>query len=85
MNGETPDPEAVAVDVQNALADVLGRRGLMLTRWVLHAEVMEDDGERSLWHLTTEDMKIWDTLGLVDHARLIEWAEWIRVAGQDES
>ncbi len=48
--------------------------GAMVQRFVLLAEVIDSDGERALWALTPPDARAWDTLGLIEYARLIEAA-----------
>lgn len=56
---------ALTVDLEQSLAEVLGEheRG-MLSRAVVVAEVLDDEGERSLSVLTTPGMPEWDALGL---------------------
>lgn len=45
-----------------------------LTRFVVLAEVVDSEGDRALWQVAADGMKRWDTLGLLDHARSVEYA-----------
>jgi hypothetical protein len=70
--------------VEGAISGALhATDGDMLTRWVLLAEVIEDSGSRAVWCITPEDMKAWDTLGLLTYAQQIEQAGAV-VDGIDE-
>lgn len=42
--------------------------GSFVTRYVLVAEVIGPNGERSIWTETHEDAADWDTLGLLTYA-----------------
>lgn len=69
------DTEAVREDVGQALTQALGKHGYMTTRWVVGAEVIGQDGERSLWGLCPVGQKAWDTLGILHHLDQLEAAE----------
>lgn len=45
-----------------------------LTRFVVVAEIVDSNGERALLQVAADGMMRWDTLGLLDHARSVEWA-----------
>jgi class 3 adenylate cyclase len=45
-----------------------------VNRFVVLAEIVEGDGERALIQVAADGMTRWDTLGLLDHARSVEWA-----------
>lgn len=70
--------------VRDALANAFGEGGDMLTRWVLCAEIIDENGERFVWNVTSEDARAWDTLGLLGHAVQIEQAGIVadRLAGE---
>lgn len=73
MSLEPGQAQAIAGDM---IADLVHRidEGGMATRWVILAEVVDADGERACWTLTPDGQRIWDTLGLVEYARLLEYA-----------
>ncbi|MGH3099304.1 MAG: hypothetical protein ACRDMV_25265 [Streptosporangiales bacterium] len=48
--------------------------GAFVTRFVAQVEVVDPDGERGMWMLATPGLHAWDTLGMLEHARAIEWA-----------
>lgn len=60
--------EALRGDVQDAITAAMLKHGDMVTRWVVVAEVFESTGERGLWAFTAEDMKAWETLGMLTYA-----------------
>jgi hypothetical protein len=62
---------ALTVDLEKSLAEVLAEheRG-MLARAVVVAEVLDDEGDRSLSVLTTPGMPEWDALGLCRYGAL---------------
>jgi hypothetical protein len=67
------DARDLADQVQGALADLLHRRdNAMLTRFVVVAEVIEQEGERALWLLAPRDMKAWESIGMLEYARDLE-------------
>lgn len=40
----------------------------LVNRWVCLVEVIEDDGTRILLTAGSEDLRAWDTLGMLDYA-----------------
>jgi hypothetical protein len=60
--------------------------GAMATRFVLLVEVIDADGERALWTLAPPEQRRWDTLGLVDFARALEYSRtaWDEREARDE-
>ncbi len=60
--------------VRNALGQAFGANGDMLTHWVLLDEIIDEDGERAVWNVASEDARAWDTLGLLTYAVQIEQA-----------
>jgi hypothetical protein len=45
-----------------------------VNRFVVLAEIVDVDGERVLVQVAADGMARWDTLGLLEHARSVEWA-----------
>lgn len=39
----------------------------MVTKWVTLIEVVDTNGNRGLWTATGDDVKAWDTLGLLQY------------------
>lgn len=78
------ETEEVRDAVGDALADVLGRRGYMVTRWVVGAEVISEDGERYVWGLAPHDQKAWDSLGIIRYLDHVEAAGLVRDGGEVE-
>lgn len=68
MTRSEPDQEAVRDALRVAVEGVLHRFGELPTRWVLLAEAMGGDGERSFWLTTGDATKPWDVLGLAAFA-----------------
>ncbi|WP_406260388.1 hypothetical protein OIA45_19610 [Streptomyces chartreusis] len=62
---------ALSLDMEQSLAAVLAEHGRgMLARAVVVAEVLDDDGDRSLSVLTTPGIPEWDALGLCRYGAL---------------
>ncbi len=62
-----PKPDLVAVEqeLHQAIADVLGRRGLMVTKWMMSAEILNGDGGRDMEAFTSPDFRSWDSIGFL--------------------
>lgn len=60
--------------IADAIGQVMGDGGEMVTRWVALVEVIDAEGERGLWTLAADGQKAWDTLGMLDYARAVEHA-----------
>ncbi|MGQ0575988.1 MAG: hypothetical protein ACT4RN_17535 [Pseudonocardia sp.] len=60
--------------VHSAIARELHRHhdGDALVRYVAVAEVITVDGERALHSLSSPDMMVWESLGLLDYARELD-------------
>jgi hypothetical protein len=76
-------------DLQDALGDALSdtfRRveAGMLTRWVVLAESIDEDGQRGLWLITQEDARAWDTIGMLTYALHLEQARTVAREPKDE-
>jgi hypothetical protein len=46
-----------------------------VTKWVGLVESVAPDGTRGLWTLTSDEVKAWDTVGLLQHALHIQQAQ----------
>ena len=55
------NPDAYA-NLQDAITTIT--EASMVTRWVLIAEVIDDNGERNLADLTSPDLAYWDVAGM---------------------
>lgn len=66
-----------------ALDQAFRESGDMVTRWALVAEVIDEDGARSVWTLAPDEAKAWDTLGLLAFAQQVEQAEAVKQAMED--
>lgn len=52
-----------------------------LMRFVVLAEIVDSKGERALIQVAADGMMRWDTLGMLEHARSVEWAAGNAEAG----
>jgi hypothetical protein len=57
--------------VSSAVRDVDGG---MVTKWVMLAEGIDEDGERALWLVANKDALSWDTIGMLHYALALEQA-----------
>lgn len=68
---ELRDDLEAAID--KAINEAVGthERGFV-TKWVALIETVDPEGERGLWTFTSEDVKAWDTVGLLQHGLHIQ-------------
>ena len=59
--------------ISTAVSDHEGN-ATYVNRFVVLAEIVDGDGERALIQVSADGMMRWDTLGLLEHARSVEWA-----------
>lgn len=57
--------------------------GVMMTRFVLVAEVIDNDGGRSVWSVEAPGSTSWDVLGLLEYAKAAESVS-VWTAGDDD-
>jgi hypothetical protein len=80
----TDEDPAVDIEaaIETAIADVMAQHDAsMVTKWVALVEVIDGEG-RSLWTLTSDDVKAWDTVGLLQHGLHLQLAQ--TVSGEAE-
>lgn len=68
LQPEPVDQEAVLDAMRTAIEGVLMSFGVYPTKWVLVAEALGADRERSLWTASSEDAQSWDVLGMLAFA-----------------
>jgi 2-keto-3-deoxy-L-rhamnonate aldolase RhmA len=80
------DIEQLRRDVGAAIAEAVSRHERsMVSRWVAVVETIEAaDGVRGLWCLAPDDLKKWDTLGLLTFALDVERAATVADRIQDD-
>lgn len=80
------DSERIRQVTQDALADMIAKLdpGAMLTRYIVLAEVVDAEGRRALWSGSAPDQKTWDTMGLLDYARAVEYAATAKDEAEEE-
>lgn len=57
---------------------------VMVNRFVILAEVLDNDGERRLWQITSDGMKTWETLGILACATAEESQMYVNAPGDDD-
>jgi hypothetical protein len=65
-----PDPQdldGAEQEMHQAIAEILGQRGQMVTKWMLSAEVLDADGGRDMESFTSPDFRAWDSLGFLGY------------------
>lgn len=70
-----------------AIDEAIGQheRGFV-TKWVALVESVDPDGERGLWTMTSEDVKAWDTVGLLQHGLHLQHAQTLAAKiGDDDA
>jgi hypothetical protein len=64
---DAEDLAAAERELHDAIAAVLGRRGMMVTKWMLVAEILDGDGVRALESFASPDIRAWDTIGILGY------------------
>jgi hypothetical protein len=72
----TQDEEDLTLAAQAAVATMVARvePDAVLVRFVVLAEIIGADSDRAVWMATGPDQRVWDTLGLLEYARAIDYA-----------
>jgi hypothetical protein len=74
---------AIEADLADAISSVLAKHEqAMVLKWVALVEVMDPDGSRSLWTMTSEGVMAWDTVGLLQHGLHIQQAQTLTDHGE---
>ena len=70
------DPEDAQVAAQAAIGNLIQQidPNAMVTKFVALVEIVDTEGERAVWSLASPDQKTWDSLGLIEYARALEYA-----------
>lgn len=55
----------------------------MVTKWVALVESIDTDGARGVWTMTSDDVKSWDTLGLLQYGLALQNAQIAGGYGED--
>lgn len=59
-------------EVHNAIFEIINEEAgaAMVTKWVCLVEVVEEDGTKAMWSMGSEDLSIWDRIGMLEfHSR----------------
>jgi hypothetical protein len=77
--------EAIERDISDAITTAVAEHEHgMVTRWVGIDEIIDDEGERAVLTLASEDVRAWDTIGLLDFALTMERAALTAAKIRDE-
>lgn len=74
----TDVPEALGAAIEQVISHT--ERGIT-AKWVVLVESLDANGDRGLWAVAAPDMKVWDTLGLLQYGMARETA---RVTNPEE-
>jgi len=60
--------------VHDALARIIrDEEASMVSKWVCLVEVIDEDGIRSMWSLSSEGLSMWDRIGMIEfHSRCVQ-------------
>lgn len=71
--------EAIQAELNEAIAAVIAKQeGGFVMKWVALIETAAPDGERGLWTCTSEDVKAWDTVGMLQHGLHLQMAQTLQ-------
>ncbi len=51
--------------LHQAVAEIVGAHGVMVTKWMLGVEVLDEQGGRDMYGFASPDFRAWDSLGIV--------------------
>ncbi|MEV4672724.1 hypothetical protein AB0K34_13800 [Actinomadura sp. NPDC049382] len=77
MTAQDDDFASLQSDLHGAISKAVSDHegtATYVNRFVVLAEIVDGDGERALVQVSADGMMRWDTLGLLEHARSVEWA-----------
>lgn len=78
--------EELSKQLAEAIEGVFQRvEGGIVTKWLLIAETVGPDAERGLWTRTSDDLKPWESAGMLRLAQVTEEQAWRRDDEDDES
>lgn len=65
------DLDSASDKVHNALSSIVNEEeAAMITKWVCLVEVIDKDGEKSMWSMGSDDLSMWDRIGMIEfHSR----------------
>lgn len=83
---QASDPDDLGPVLEQAIgaaveAQVSQHERGFVTKWVALVESVNADGERGLWTMTSDDVKAWDTCGLLVHALHLQQAQTLNAQG----
>lgn len=83
------DDEPLGVRLERAVGDaiqgaVAADEGGFVTRWVALVESVGPEGDRGLWTMTSDDVKAWDTVGLLQHGLHLQLAQTVAARHDDD-
>lgn len=68
--------------IGDAIDTAVGQHeGGLVTKWVA---LVDSDGERGLWTMTSQGVKAWDTVGLIQHALHLQQAQTLHPSDDAE-
>lgn len=76
----TQEDDELDVKLERALSEVLDEE--FITKWLVVVESVGPDGKRGLWVQCHQDMKVWDTIGMLEFCKMVEYA---REVNRDDS
>lgn len=68
---EEIDPRSLTQDIAGAIAGAVSKHKLVAGRIFCITELYESDGSSSLLLSTSEGLKTWDALGLLEYAKAV--------------
>lgn len=70
------DRDALRTEMQSAISEVLRKHGeAMVTKFVVIAEAMDNDGTRALWTISPLECKPWEVLGMLEFGKALEYSQ----------
>lgn len=79
------DGEAIEAAIGAAIEHVLREHGGEFTlKWLALVETSDSNGERGMWAMTSDDLKAWDTLGLLEYGKQRQVTQLLNDSSSDD-
>jgi hypothetical protein len=82
------DSEPLGVVLERAIGDAIDaavgqHEGGLVTKWIALVESVNSEGTRGLWTMTSDGVMAWDTVGMLQHALHLQFAQTVHATDDD--
>jgi hypothetical protein len=64
---EASGEHSVRDKLNDAISKIINEEGAsFISKWIALVEVIDENGEKSLWSMSSEDLAPWDKIGMIE-------------------